>query len=137
MLDTDKKLILKQFEKYFTMVIKKNSREILIKSASNNRYFSEDDAGQLIVNKIIDFRDDLSPKEIISFVLEIIKHKRKEMQQQLPDVTPKIEIFNEIFEKVKKKYGVTTNEAMTKISCSSDGITKNLHKKPSAIFIPV
>lgn len=124
MLDTDKKLILKQFEKYFTMVIKKNSREILIKSASNNRYFSEEDAGQLIVNKIIDFRDDLSPKEIISFVLEIIKHKRKEIQQQLPDVTPKIEIFNEIFDKVKKKYGVTTNEAMTKISCSSDGITK-------------
>ena len=47
MLDTDKKLILKQFEKYFTMVIKKNSREILIKSACNNRYFSEEDAGRI------------------------------------------------------------------------------------------
>ena len=52
MQDSDQKIIYNQFEKNFIVQLKKNSREIVIKSASNNRYFSEDEAARLIVTNI-------------------------------------------------------------------------------------
>ena len=124
MQDSDQKIIYNQFEKNFIVQLKKNSREIVIKSASNNRYFSEDEAARLIVTKIYEYRDDIAPKEITDFVLKIIEHKKREILQTVPKATPKIEIFNTLFNLVVKNYGIETNEAMTKISCSSDGETK-------------
>ena len=124
MQDSDQKIIYNQFEKNFVVQLKKNSREIVIKSASNNRYFSEDEAARFIVTKIYEYRDDIAPKEITEFVLKIIEHKKREILQTVPKATPKIEIFNTLFDLVVKNYGIETNEAMTKISCSSDGETK-------------
>ena len=124
MQDSDQKIICNQFEKNFIVQLKKNSREIAIKSASNNRYFSEDEAARFIVTKIYEYRDDIAPKEITEFVLRIIEHKKREILQTVPKATPKIEIFNTLFNLVVKNYGIETNDAMTKISCSSDGETK-------------
>lgn len=123
MTDTDKKIILNLFEKNYIVNLKKNS-QISIKSASNNRYFTPDEVIRNITSKLFEYRDDISPKEISDFITEIINYKKDKILKSVPKSTPKVEIFNELFNKVKEKYGVTTNEAMTKISCSSDGVTR-------------
>ena len=91
MQDSDQKIIYNQFEKNFIVQLKKNSREIAIKSASNNRYFSEDEAARLIVSKIYEYRDDIAPKEITDFVIRVIKRNKKSKDIDLSDAI-KIEV---------------------------------------------
>lgn len=123
MTDTDKKIILNLFEKNYVLHVKKNS-QVAIKSASNNRYFTPDEVIRNITSKIFEYRDDIPPKEITNFINEIIEYKKAKFLETAPKPAPKIEIFNELFNKVKEQYGISTNEAMTKITCSSDGITR-------------
>lgn len=124
MQDSDKKIVLNLFEKNFIVQLKKGSREITIKSANNNRYFSRDEVARAIVSKIFEYRDDIVPKEITGFVNKIIDLKEQDIMKTVKPATPKLEIFNTLFEEVKEEYGIVTNDAMTKITCSSDGITK-------------
>ena len=124
MQDSDMKIIFNQFEKNFVVLLKKSTNEPTIKSTKNNRYFTKDETARFIADKIYEYRDDIPAKEIADFVYRIIGQKEKELLKSVPQATPKVEIFNDLFEIIKSKYGIVTNEAMTKISCSSDGMTK-------------